>query len=452
MSELTVEDVANACGGSIVRGGPGTRLAGICTDSRALRPGELFVALPGERYDGHDFVVEAAKSGAPAIVGARDVRDELPNGVAVIVVKDTVRALGDLARAHRERHDVPILAVTGSTGKTTTKEMLRHILQSTCPPVLASKATENNEIGVPLTLLRLDTEHRAVALEFAMRGRGEIAYLTEVASPTVGVVTNVGRSHVGRLGSLAEVGAAKAELVSGLGSGGTVVLNADDRLVAGMRETARGRVLTFGVDSAADVTGRDLCSHGWSGTTFVLQTPDEEQQVSLRLPGRHNVSNALAAVAASLAVSAPLQAAAAALELFEGLPGRARLIRSPDGFAIIDDTYNASPASLRAALAVMREARGVGRTIVALGDMLELADSAPEAHRRAGADMAAHGFDLVFAVGDHAPDVVEAVTAAGGYTEAYGFADKASLLARLRAELHPDDTVLVKGSRAMGME
>ncbi|MFQ5808414.1 MAG: UDP-N-acetylmuramoyl-tripeptide--D-alanyl-D-alanine ligase [Armatimonadota bacterium] len=452
MSELTVQDVADTCGGRIVHGGAGTRLAGIATDTRALRPGELFVALPGERYDGHDFLVDAAKSGALAIVGARDVRDELPNGVAVILVEDTVRALGALAAAHRRRHDVPLVAVTGSTGKTTTKEMLRHALQQTCPPVLASEGTENNEIGVPLTLLRLDAEHRAVTLEFAMRGRGEIAYLTKVASPTVGVVTNVGSSHVGRLGSLAEVAAAKAELVSGLGREGTAVLNADDALVAGMRDVAPGPVLTFGLDSAADVTARDLRSEGWSGTTFLLQTRDEEQEVSLRLPGRHNVSNALAAAAAALAVSASLQDIAAALELFECLPGRGRLIRSPGGFTIIDDTYNASPASVRAALAVIREAPSTGRTIVALGDMLELGDSAPEAHRRAGADMAAHGIDLVLSVGEYAPEVVEGVTAAGGGTVAHGFAGKEALLARLRAELRPDDTVLVKGSRAVGME
>ena len=452
MTELTVQDVVDACKGRLVGGDAGTAVLGVSTDSRALRRGEAFFALPGERFDGHDFVADAAAKGAAAVVGARDVREQLPNGVALVLVEDTIRALGRLAAAHRQRHDIPILAVTGSTGKTTTKEMLHHILRRAFPPVLASEGTANNEIGVPLTLLRLKPEHQAAALELAMRARGEIAYLTEIARPTVGVVTNVGSSHVGRLGSRAEIAAAKAELVAGLDPDGTAVLNADDEMVARMRDAAPGRVLTFGMDNDADVTGRELRSHGWAGTTFVLHTPEGTREVSLRVAGRHNVYNALAAAAAAVAIAAPLQEIVSALEQFDGLPGRGRLIRSRDGFTVIDDTYNASPASVRAALAVMQESRRTARAIVALGDMLELGDSAAEAHRGVGEDMVAHGVDLVFAVGEHANDVVEGVAAAGGATQACSFADKASLLARLRAELRAGDMVLVKGSRAMGME
>jgi UDP-N-acetylmuramoyl-tripeptide--D-alanyl-D-alanine ligase len=452
MTGLRVRDVADASGGRLVCGAGGAELAGICTDSRTLRPGELFVALPGERYDGHDFVADAARRGAVAVIVARDVRDQLPNGVGLVLVQDTVQALGALAAAHRRRYDLPIVAVTGSAGKTTTKEMLRHILEHSCPPALVSTGTENNEIGVPLTLLRLTADHRSAALEFAMRGRGEIAYLTRIASPTVGVVTNVGTSHLGRLGSRADIAGAKAELIVGLDAEGTAVLNADDEFVAHMRDAAPGRVLTFGLRRAADVTACDLHSRGWSGTAFLLRGPEQEQAVSLRVPGEHNVYNALAAVTAGLAVAVPLSESAAALEQFEALNGRGRVLRSADGFTVIDDTYNASPASVRAALAVMREARTSGRAIVALGDMLELGDTAPDAHRSVGADLAAHGVSIVLSVGEHAEDIVDGVVAAGGPTQACSFGDKAALLARLRQELRPGDTVLVKGSRAMGME
>ncbi len=452
MTELTVQSVADACGGRIIRGAAETAVTGVCTDTRSLGSGELFVALAGEQFDGHDFVADAASKGAAAIVGARDVSAQLPNGIAMVLVDDTLRALGSLAGAHRRRFDTPIAAVTGSTGKTTTKEMLSHILERACPPVLASRGTENNEIGIPLTLLRLDAEHQAVALEFAMRGRGEIAYLTEIARPTVGVVTNVGSSHVGRLGSTEEIAQTKAELITGLAPAGTAVLNADDELVLGMRNVAPCPVLTFGADSAADVTAHDICSRGWSGTTFALRTSAGGHEIALRAPGRHNVSNALAATAAAVALGVSLDDVAAALEEFECLPGRGRLVRSPAGHAVIDDTYNASPASIRAALAVMQESGMGGRAIVALGDVLELGEHAADAHRQIGADMAAHGVDLVLAVGESAADVVEGVENAGGRTEARSFADKDALLAQLRAELQRGDTVLVKGSRGMGME
>jgi len=206
------------------------------------------------------------------------------------------------------------------------------------------------------------------------------------------------------------------------------------------------------VDGAADVMAGNVRSHGWSGTTFVLRTPEGERDVSLRVPGRHNVYNALAAAAAALAASVALQHICEALEQFASLPGRGRLMQSSDGFTVIDDTYNASPASVRAALAVMREARVPGRTIVALGDMLELGDAAAGAHRGIGADMAAHGVHLVLSVGDYAGDVAGGVAEAGGDTEACSFADNDALLTHLRAELRPGDMVLVKGSRAMGME
>ncbi len=452
MTELTVQVVAEACGGRLVGGTAAGPVLGVSTDSRTLRPGEMFFALPGERYDGHDFAADAAARGAAGVVAARDLRDQLPNGVALVLVDDTVQALGALAAERRRDYDVPIIAVTGSTGKTTTKEMLRQILQRACPPVLATKATENNEIGVPLALLGLGAEHRAAVLEFAMRGRGEIAYLTRIARPTVGVVTNVGSSHVGLLGSRSEIAAAKAELIAGLDADGMAVLNADDELVAPMRETAAGRVLTFGLEGPADVTAERLRSRGWSGTAFVLRTPDAEARISLRVPGRHNVYNAVAAATAGLAVSAALDDIAVALGQFEGMPGRGRAIRSPSGFTVIDDTYNASPASVRAALEMMRESAGRGRLIVALGDVLELGDSGPELHRGIGADMVAYNVDLVLTVGEHARDVADGVAAAAGDTKVHTFDDKAALLARLLAELRPGDMVLVKGSRAMGME
>ncbi|MFN2308165.1 MAG: UDP-N-acetylmuramoyl-tripeptide--D-alanyl-D-alanine ligase [Gammaproteobacteria bacterium] len=421
------------------RSGPDARFAGISTDSRSLAAGNLFFALSGPHFDGHDHLDAARSRGAVAAVVSRPVQTPLP----LLQVADTRRALGELARHWRGRFSLPVVGITGSNGKTTVKEMVAAILGQR-GSVLATQGNLNNDIGVPLTLARLDQAHRSAVVEMGANHAGEIAYLTRLARPTVGIVTNAGPAHLEGFGSLEGVAHAKGELFAELSSDAVAVINADDRFAGLWRGLAQGRrCLGFGLEPGAEVSA-DWQANG-SGTRLNLRTPDGELPVRLPLPGRHNVLNALGATAAALAAGASLEDVRRGLEGLAAVGGRLQHRTRADGGLIIDDTYNANPASLRAAIAVL--AALPGERWLVLGDMAELGGDAAALHAEIGADACAAGIERLYTLG---PLSAHAARACGERAQA--FVDFDALMAALRKHLRAEVTLLVKGSRAMGME
>jgi len=445
-ARLTLAEVAKAVGGSLEGGIPETRIAGVSTDSRSLCAQELFVALIGERFDGHQFVPEAMAKGAAAALVCRSVSLSGP----LIRVADTLLAYGDLARCVRDRSNARVIAVTGSTGKTTTREMLATILRQD-RRTLSSVGTENNEVGVPRTILKLTEEHEALVLEFAMRGPGEIARLAQIGRPDVGVVTNVGVSHIGRLHSKEAIAAAKAELIEALEPMGRAVLNADDSYVAQMASRAKCPTITYGFGDA-DVRASDV-ETGSESVRFRVMLPDKVIRVTVPVPGRHNVYNALAAAAAAYAVGASPETICMGLGMYEGMPMRARIVRGQNGVVVLDDTYNASPDSVRAALETLRDMRCTGRRIAVLGPMLELGEFASQEHREIGRTVAQTNVDVLITVGELAEEIAAGASGEGVVGLAiHRVSSNDEALELLRGLLLEGDAVLVKGSRAAGME
>lgn len=419
--------------------GPRTEFHGVCTDSRQVRPGSVFVAIQGPNHDGHDHVAAAAQAGAVAALVERAVAAPLPQ----LLVPSTRAALGRVGAAWRAELGLPMVAVTGSNGKTTVKEMTAAILRR-LGPVLATRGNLNNEIGVPLTLLSLEPEHRFAVVEMGANHPGEIAYLVGLARPDAAVVTNAGPAHLEGFGNLDGVARAKGELFGGVADGGTAVINADDPYAPLWRGLVGGRrTLTFGLDGAADV-GAEWAVEA-DGTRVWLRTPAGAAQFLLALPGRHNVLNALAACALALAVGVDPAVMAAGLDGFSGVAGRLQSRAGSGGSTVIDDTYNANPGSLRAALAVLAERPG--ERVLVLGDMGELGADAQTLHQQVGEDARACGIERLFTLGTLGRCAAQAFGPAAVHSP-----DLDSLLAALRPCLGPSTTVLVKGSRSMRME
>ncbi len=413
--------------------------AGVCGDSRQVAPGDLFVALRGARHDGHDHVLDAARRGAAVALVERRV----PVAIAQILVPNTRIALAQLASAWRTVLGTPLVALTGSNGKTTTKEMIAAIL-GLAGPVLATRGNLNNDLGVPYTLLRLAPEHRAGVIEMGANHPGEIAYLTAVTRPDVALLNNAGPAHLEGFGSVAGVADAKGEIFAGLRDGGIAVVNGDSEFAARWRAMATPhRVVTFGLDEGADVCGRWQAQA--DGSRLRVRHARGEFEAKLALPGRHNVMNALAATAASLAMGATPSMVQAGLAAMRPVHGRLEQRRGHHGAAIIDDTYNANPASLRAGMEVLA-ARG-GRRLLVLGDMGELGESAAALHAEAGRTARALGLDGLYATGELSRHAVEAFGSGARH-----FSDQSGLVAALLPVLGANVTVLVKGSRSRRME
>jgi UDP-N-acetylmuramoyl-tripeptide--D-alanyl-D-alanine ligase len=442
MVMTTLSDVAAMFGCPF--SGPDAEVLRVATDSRSIRPGDLFVALRGARFDGGRFAEAALRAGA---VGAVLDATQAPALAGALRVDDTRRALGRLAAAWRERFTLPVVAITGSNGKTTVKEMLAAILRAHTGDegaVLATEGNLNNDIGVPLMLLRLRPAHRFAVLEMGMNHAGEIDDLTRLARPTLALVNNAMRAHLGLLGSIEAIARAKGEIFNGLGAQGVALFNADDPHAGLWRDMNRNRTaIGFGLGEAADVRGvyQPDDAGGWLAVTAGSTRID----VQLRVAGEHNARNALAAAAAALALGVAAPHIAAGLAGFAGVKGRFAYVPGIAGSTFIDDTYNANPDSVRAALAIL--ARRPGRKILVLGDMGELGDAAPALHAEIGAAARSAGVERLFALG---PLTREAVAAFG--TGASHYERIEELLADLENTLAPDTTVLVKGSRAMQME
>ena len=436
-----LSDIAAAIGGQLT--GADGAVSGVSTDTRSIGSGQLFVALRGERFDAHDFLDQAAANAATAMLVAST--DKLPAGVSAVVVDDTRLALGRLAAAWRARFELPVIAVTGSNGKTTTKEMIASVLKAAFgDAVLATRGNLNNDIGLPLTLLGLQASHRAAVIEMGMNHPGEIAYLTGLGAPTVALVNNAQRAHLEGMGDLDEVAREKGAIFNGLRPEGVAVINADDAYCAFWQEMASAhRQLTFGIDRAADVRGRVL-EHGLE-VRLQLTTPAGEANITLQVPGRHNARNAVAAAAACIAAGLPLSAVADGLAAFTGVKGRLQRRAGRKGAEILDDTYNANPDSVRAGIDVL--AATIGRKVLVLGDMGEIGEASAQYHDEIGGYAKSQGVDRLFALGDSAQLAVR------NFGEgARHFCNIDKLIAAVDKELGPETTVLVKGSRFMKME
>ena len=445
MFPLTAQEIIAATGARVVGGPPPSGPLMISTDSRTLQPGEVFLALAGPSFDGHDFVAAAFERSAAAAIVARP---EAETRHCLLVVEDTLAALGRLAAWHRSRFALPVVAVTGSTGKTTTKELV-HAILSPRGPVLKTAENYNNEIGVPLAALGLAPQHTAAVFELAMRQPGEIRYLASVVRPTVAVITNTGHSHLERLGSLEAIADAKGELLDELTPLGVAVLNADDAQFSRLQARVRSRLLTFSLAGPADVYAGDARPRPDLGTDFTLVTPDGQVAVSLPLPGRHNLANALAAAAAALAAGASLEQVAVGLAASLPVQGRLHLRTTCSGATVIDDCYNASPSSMRMALELLQGLPG-GPKAAVLGDMKELGESAPELHREIGALLPVSGVEHLVALGPLARHYLEG---AGNLPAGACWTEDLEEAARLACQaLSPGAVILVKGSRAMRME
>ena len=433
--------VAAVTGGRLI--GSDMALAGVGTDTRSVRPGQLFVALRGERYDAHDFLAQAVAAGAAALLVADETK--LPAGVPAVVVADTRLALGALAGAWRAAFALPLIAVTGSNGKTTTKEMIAAILQAAFgEAVLATRGNFNNDIGLPLTLLGLNAGHRAAVIEMGMNRPGEIAYLASLGAPTVALVTNAQRAHLEGMGDLDQVAREKGSIYAGLAAGGVAAINADDAYADLWRGMAAPHaVRAFAIDRDADVRGR-VRQHGLE-TELTLSAAEGEAKLRLRVAGRHNAGNAVAAAAACLAAGIPLAAVVAGLASFTGVKGRLQRRAGRHGAEILDDTYNANPDSVRAGLDVL--AATVGRKIFVLGDMGEIGQASGQYHDEIGGYAKSQGIDRLFALGDASQ---QAVRNFGEGARHFCHIDK--LVGAVLKELGPETTVLVKGSRFMKME
>ncbi|MCB9897086.1 MAG: UDP-N-acetylmuramoyl-tripeptide--D-alanyl-D-alanine ligase [Planctomycetes bacterium] len=447
MDPLNLRQICALTAGQRVGGSDDLLVRRIVTDTRGLRPGDLFVCLAGDRFDGHSFAAEAIAHGAVAALVNRDVGNLAP----VVRVSDTLAALGLLGNAVRRAARVSaspsVVGITGTNGKTGTKELTAAALGASLMTV-RSPRSYNNSIGVPLTLLDIDATTQAAVVEIGTSARGEIARLTRLVEPDIGVITNIGPGHLAGLGTVEGVCEEKGSLLEGLVGRRVSVLNRDDACFAALAARAPGEVVSFGRHRDADVRAKEVRCRA-TGTRFKL---DDGTSVRLRHLGRHAALNALAALAVARVLDVPLDAAVDALAEVPPPPGRLAL-RQVGALTLVDDTYNANPGSLAAAAATLADIGLDGRKVVVVGDMLELGDGADALHRHAGARLADSGVELLFAVGRHASALVEGAVEAGlDGARCILCKDRRSVEDALAQRLLPGDVVLVKASRAMGLE
>jgi len=426
---------------------PDALAEGYSIDSRTLRPGELFFAVKGERLDGHDFVEQALEKGAVAAVVRHDQVDRYPGKPRLLAVGDTLKALQTLATAVRRLWGKPLIGVTGSTGKTTTKEAIAHVL-STRFHVLKSEGNFNNHFGLPLMLLKLEPQHEAAVIEMGMSHSGEIAALAKIAHPDVGVVTNVAPVHLEFFKSVAEIARAKYELIESLHAGGTAVLNADDEYVSQFGRDFHGKVVMYGLHASADVRAESVEMCGAEGSTFDVVIDSCREKAKLRLVGRHNIYNALAAVAVGLERGLNPSEAVGALASLAPAEKRGEVVQVGN-ITIINDCYNSNPVALQAMVDALA-AMPARRRIVVAGEMLELGPAAEEMHRTSGRHMAQKRIDAVLGVRGLAHALVEAARQAGTRAEFVATPEEAGDW--LLRETREGDVVLLKASRGVKLE
>jgi UDP-N-acetylmuramoyl-tripeptide--D-alanyl-D-alanine ligase len=454
-SLLHFHEILEATGGIPIQGNRAGVFHGISTDSRHIAQGSLFIPLVGERYDGHDFLQAAVERGATGLLIQKDsekkhlFRDE---AITIIVVEDTLKALGDIAHYWRKKFKASVIAITGSSGKTTTKEMIAEIAGLT-KNMMKAQGNFNNLVGVPLTLLNIRNQHEAVILEMGTNRRGEIERLTRIADPDIGLITNIGPAHLDGLKSLDIVREEKCDLFRNMATSGIAIINMDDEAIGRSTTIWHGKSVTFGLNPNADVSAEKIRKRGRHGVSFILRIIGIREEIHLSATGEHNIVNALAAAATSWAMEIAHPIICQGLTAFKPVSGRMEIIPLKNGAFIINDTYNANPASVREALKTLRDLRGNHHSAVILGDMLELGDSASQMHEDMGSLMADIGVDAIFLKGRFSQ-----ATASGALKRnmpedrIFFFETPNEIVPCLKSSSKEGDWILVKGSRMMKME
>ncbi|WP_067850643.1 UDP-N-acetylmuramoyl-tripeptide--D-alanyl-D-alanine ligase [Alicyclobacillus mali (ex Roth et al. 2021)] len=446
MTPMSFANFVRAVGGiPLVDEAPDVTVTGVAIDHRHVQPGHAFVAFVGQRADGHQFVDEAFRRGASVAVVTNDVKTALGPCVRVHNALEAVQAL---ARWERDQFDGPVVGITGSNGKTTTKEMVAAVLGALGPCVYTA-ANQNNELGLPLTILQRDASHRAMVLEMGMRGLGQIEELCSIAHPNIGVITHIGYNHIELLGSQENIAMAKTELIASLPTSGLAILNGDDPWLRRLQHRTAARILWYGMSDGCDIRATSVA---WSqeGMSFHVDTPQGSAALRIRLLGQHNVMNALAAVSVGHALGISFEDIQAGLSRVEAQRGRLRLVNAGE-LTVIDDAYNASPSSVAASLEVLERIAPRGHRVAVLGDMLELGALSVEAHREVGRRAATAGVDRLFCVGQLASEIASTAEEAG-VPDVRHFSHLDELLASLRSYLQAGDVVLVKASRGIQLD
>ena len=449
MQVLICDEILKATGGKLEAGYENTAFSGISTDSRKINPGDLFIPLAGLNFDGHDFIQKAIDAGAAGVITHKTL-PAVKVGT-VILVKDTSTALRDLAAYYRRKFKIPFVGITGSVGKTSTKDMVTCAL-GTSYKVLKTEGNLNNEIGVPLTVLNLDHSYEAAVVEIGMSAFGEISRLTAIVQPHIAIVTNVGMSHIEKLGSRQNILKAKMEILEGLDKDGLVIFNGDDTLLRGARSFVHFRTKLYGIEEECDYQAYNIKNLGEKGSDFEILVGNKEYKVHVPAPGIHNIYNALAAIAAGLEMKVPMQDIISGISRFN--PGKMRLnIFEREGIKIIDDVYNASPQSMVAAIGVLCDIAAGARKIAVLGDMLELGEWAGKAHYDVGKFAAEKGVDYIMTVGLNAGQIALGASEGGCSSKNIAsFHSNEEALKYINSFITEGDIILVKGSRGMKME
>lgn len=448
---FTAREILESTGGELIHGSGDARFSGVSIDSRKIGEGELFWAIKGEHHNGNDYLNDAFAKGATGVVSDNGIiASSLPDDIVGIKVPASLEALQRLASYNRRKNPVPLVAITGSNGKTTTKEITASILGKQYE-VLKNEGNLNNLIGVPLTLLKLHSDHEVAVVEMGMNRRGEIHTLTTMAKPDIGVITNIGEAHLEGLGHVDNIKRAKGELVEAMEGEHKVILNADDPAVMELAQFARGEIITFGFDGRAHVRAEEAEVEWGKGTLFILEVEEKSIPVLLPIYGIHQLYNALAASAVAYSMGFSLEEIREGLEEYEPYSGRMEII-SKRGITLINDSYNANPPSLRSAIDTMVKLAD-GRKIAVLGDMLELGENAPVIHSDLGRYVHEKGVNMLVTFGDLAGQIAEGAIRGGMDSgKVHAFSDKGELIAYLKNETGEGDWLLIKGSRGMKME
>lgn len=448
---LTIYDILNLTNGTLVSGDIDLQINNVSIDSRTINTGDLFVALEGENFDGHDFILEAVSGGAVGVVAEEKKLSKCSTvDSALVSVQSTLKAFSEIARGHRMQYDIPLIAVTGSNGKTTTKDMLAAILSQKYQ-VLKSKENYNNEIGLPYTLLKIQEETKVAVVEMAMRGIGQIKELCETAMPQIGILTNIGPAHFELLGSLRRIALAKGELLKELPADGLAVINWEDEWCKNISSLAKCRIIKYGFNKECDVRAENIYSEGLR-IHYDLCYKKEREQVSLPVTGKHNVLNSLAAAAASVYLGFGLNEISSGLSSFQLSAMRLEFINAQKGSIVINDAYNANPVSTKASLEILQDVPG-SRKIAVLGDMLELGELTEQGHLEVGKDAAEKGVDYLITVGRLSKDISRGAILAGmTENKIFHFFDLDTAAEKTLELLANNAVVLIKGSRSMKME
>lgn len=450
MYSFTVGEIAKAVSGELVQGDSGKVFDGVSTDTRQIAEGDLFIALSGEKFDAHDFIDSAISGGAGGLIVSRRVDTGSWQG-PVIVVSDTLTALQQLAHYNRTHFKGLVVGVTGSNGKTSTKDMIFAVLEQKFR-TLKTQGNFNNHIGLPLTLLKLNNGYGAAVLEMGMRGLGEINLLASITKPDGAVITNIGETHIERLGSVSNIAKAKGEILDHIEPSGFAVLNGDDNNVRGQAGRCRGKVIYYGTGGSLPILAGDISTSDGKSNEFTLTTPGGTIEINLPVPGKHNVLNAMAAAGVGLEAGLSLAEIKNGLERAV-LTGMRLEITEGRKATIIDDTYNANPASVKAALQILADVGKGRRKVAILGDMYELGQRAAEGHREVGAEAAAIKVDILIAVGKLASDIALGATfTEEPPAEIISLNTNSEVKKYLHKIVRPGDVVLVKGSRGMKLE